>query len=140
MSDSTITSEGEELRVKMFAMRDFADREADLELGLYISTLTKSSVLADIQEPTGTGYARMNLIDANWTGAGNQRVYAEQVFTAGTGGWTGQIIGWFLATKSAGGTARLYSFRIIPGGPYDMPQGAVLRVTPTLQDSQAPLS
>lgn len=111
--------EGEKLLVDIACKRVLTDRDADLELGLFTNAAaSEATTHAAITEPTGTGYARKNLTDANWTGAADARAYALQLFTAGAGGWTGSVYGYFIATKAAGGTKRVLWMEIDPIGPY----------------------
>lgn len=104
-----ITDEARALFAKILLQRSFGlDRDANLELGLFINaTLTAASVHADIMEPTGAGYARLPLLDGSWVIPSAIGSYAQQVFTAGIGGFSGKVQGYFIATISASGTKRL---------------------------------
>ena len=62
-----INDEAEELVLDMLCRRDLSDRDANLELGLYTNaSVSAATTLAQITEPVGGGYARIDLIDANW--------------------------------------------------------------------------
>lgn len=115
-------NEGETLMGAMLLKRTLTDRDADLELGLFTNASPGETITeATITEPTGTGYARKTLTDASWSEASQgQYTYAQQTFTAGAGGWTGSIQGYFIATKSAGGTQRIIAIEVDPNGPYTM--------------------
>lgn len=100
--------EGENLVARIIYRRDLGDRDAGLRLGVFTNTtIAESTTLASITEPTGTGYARLTLADNNWTVTGDTSAFPQQVFTAGAGGWTPEIQGYFICTISASGTPRL---------------------------------
>lgn len=125
-------NEGEALVADIIYKRSLGDRDADLELGLFSNvspdeTITESA----LTEPSGTGYARKDLTDANWTGSADVRAYAQQTFTAGAGGWTGSIQGYFIATKAAGGTPRLLHIEVDSAGPYTLAENDTYDVTPS---------
>jgi hypothetical protein len=125
--------EGEKLIADMVCKRVFTDRDATLELGLFTNaTAGETTTHAAITEPTGTGYARIVLTDANWTGAADARAYAKQTFTAGAGGWAGSVYGYFIATVAAGGTKRVLFMEIDPAGPYVFAQNDTYDVTPNV--------
>lgn len=125
-----VPNEGEKLIADIVMKRVLTDRDADLELGLFTnSSVSEATTLADITEPTGSGYARKNLTDASWTGTNDTRSYAAQTFTA-TGVWTGAVYGYFIATKAAGGTPRLLFLEVDPDGPYTFANTNTYAVTP----------
>ena len=108
-----------------------ANRGTDLELGLFTNTgADETLVHASVTEPSGTGYARITLTDGSWTGSTDARSYAQQTFTAGAGGWTGTVKGYFICTK--GSTKRLLALEIDGAGPYTMNASDTYKVTPTL--------
>jgi len=120
--------QGEAVIADIIYKRDLTDRIADLELGLFTNAAPDETIThAAITEPTGTGYARITLTDASWTGAADVRSYAEQVFTAGAGGWSGSIRGYFICTKGA--TKRLLHIEVDPNGPYVLNAGDTYKVT-----------
>ena len=87
-----VPNEAEKLIGDIVFKRDLTDRIADLELGLFTNVAPDETIThAGITEPTGTGYTRISLTDASWTGAADVRSYAQQTFTAGVGGWTGPV-------------------------------------------------
>lgn len=115
-----VPNEGEALIADMVCKRALTDRPADLWLGLFTNaSVGETTAFTDITKPTGTGYADKTLTDASWTGAADARAYALQTFTAGAGGWTGNVQGYFVATK-AGGTQRLVWLEVDASGPYTM--------------------
>ncbi len=109
-----------------------ADRGAGLELGLFTNTSPSETITeAAITQPTGTGYARIVLADASWTGAADVLAFALQTFTAGSGGWTGSVQGYFIATIPDGsGTARLVVIEVDASGPYTFSENDTYDVTP----------
>lgn len=126
-------NEGETVIATIIHKRTSVDRDADLELGLFTnSSVSETTAHSAITEPTGTGYARITLTDANWTITNDLASYAQQTFTGGAGGWTGSIYGYFIATKSAGGTKRLLYIEVDPSGPYTMNVNDTYKVTPNI--------
>lgn len=126
-------NEAEALIADIICKRALGDRDANLELGLFTNDAPDETVtLDDITEPTGTGYARKDLTDANWTGSADARSYAKQTFTGGAGGWTGDVAGYFICTKSASGTQRLLAVEIDASGPYTINENDTYDVTPTI--------
>ena len=124
-----VPNEGEALIADLVCKRALTDRPADLELGLFTNAAAgETTDYASITKPTGTGYGAKTLTDASWTGAADSRAYALQTFTAGAGGWSGSIYGYYIATK-AGGTQRVLFMEIDPAGPYTMNENDTYDVT-----------
>lgn len=129
-----LPNEGENLIAQMLIEGNFADRLAsgDLEMGLFTTAApTETITEASIAEPTGTGYARITLTDESWSGSGDARSYAQQTFTAGVGGWTGSIRGYFICTKG-GSVKRLIVVELDGGGPYTLNENDTYKITPTI--------
>jgi len=123
--------EGEALIANVVHKRTHVDRDADLELGLFTNaSVTETTTHAGLTEPTGTGYARIVLTDASWVVTGDTATYAQQTFTAGAGGWTGSIRGYFINTKSSGGTKRLLYIEVDAAGPYTLNASDTYKITP----------
>ena len=123
--------EGEHLAQQVRYLRTHADRDADLELGLFTNVAPGESIThAAITEPTGTGYARKTLTDGSWSIVADLASYAKQTFTGGAGGWSGAIQGYFINTKSAGGTKRLVHLEVDANGPYTLAENDTYDVTP----------
>lgn len=110
-----------------------ADRIADLELLLFTNVAPGETItLASITEPTGTGYTRITLTDATWTEA-DPFTYPQQTFTAGSGGWTGSVQGYAIASKLGGtGTARLLAIEVDGNGPYTFVEFDTYKITPQI--------
>ncbi len=102
-----------------------ADRGSTLELGLFTNSVNlaalKALPLTSITEPTGGGYARKALTDASWVNTAGVVTYPLQTFTVASGGYTGQVYGYFIATT--GTTPRLLTIEVDPAGPYTLNAG-----------------
>jgi len=125
-----VPNEGETLMGELVFKNDESDRPADLEIGLMTDTQGETLAEATINEPTGTGYARQTLTDASWSVTTGVASYAQITFTGGSGGWTGSVTGYFIATKSGGGTQRLLVVEEDAGGPYTIGEGDTYKITP----------
>lgn len=126
-------NEGETLIGQLIHQRTHVDRDATLELGLFTDAAPDETITeATISEPTGTGYARINLTDASWSVTNGVASYAQQTFTGGAGGWTGTVKGYFIATKAAGGTPRLLYVEIDGNGPYTINENDTYKITPNI--------
>lgn len=112
-------NEGENAIATILYKRDLTDRDANLVIGLFTNVAPDETITeATLTEPSGTGYARQVLTDASWTVTNDTATFPTVTFTAGAGGWTGSVQGYFLATQSAGGTQRLLHLEVDPNGPY----------------------
>lgn len=128
-----VPTEGKTLITTIVQERISVDRDADLELGLFTNVSPGSSITqATITEPTGTGYARITLTDGSWSISGAMASYAQQTFTGGSGGWAGSIQGYFISTKSSGGTKRLLYIEVDSAGPYTINSGDTYKITPNI--------
>lgn len=102
-----VPDQGKAAILKILLGRNNVDRDADLRLGLFTNQLfSVATALADLVEPSGTGYARAALTDASWT-ITTSGTYAERVFTGGAGGWSPETQGYFICTVAGGGTPQL---------------------------------
>jgi hypothetical protein len=125
--------EGETLIAQVVHQRTHQDRDATLELGLFTNSSPAETITeATITEPTGTGYARITLTDASWNVTGGVASYAQQTFTGGSGGWTGSVQGYFVASVSSGGTQRLLYVEVDGNGPYTIAEGDTYKITPNV--------
>ena len=108
------------------------DRPVDLEIGLFTNAAaTETLTELAVTEPAGAGYARKSLTDANWTELAEVFSYAVQTFTPVGGNWAG-VQGYFIATKSGGGTQRLIAVEIDPNGPFTILDGNDYAITPNI--------
>jgi len=128
-----VPNEGEALIADMVCKRVLTDRDANLELGLFTNAAPDETITeATLTEPSGTGYARIDLTDASWTGSADSRAYAQQTFTGGAGGWSGSIQGYFIASKAGGGTQRILFIEVDGNGPYTIAENDTYKITPNV--------
>jgi hypothetical protein len=126
-------NEGETLIAQVIHQRTHADRDADLELGLFTDTSPGETITeATISEPTGGGYSRITLTDASWNVSGDTADYAQQTFTVTGTDYSANVYGYFIATKSSGGTQRLLYVEIDGNGPYDLNVDDTYKITPNI--------
>lgn len=126
-----VPNEGENLLANVIHKRTHVDRDANLELILFTNaSVSETTALVDITQPTGTGYAAITLTDASWSVTNDVASYAQQTFTGGAGGWTGSIYGYAIRTISAGGTARLVLLEVDAAGPYTINENDTYKITP----------
>ena len=129
-----IPAEGENLIANLVYKNADANRGSSLQLGLFTNaSVSNSTGLAAITEPTGGGYARKTLTDANWTILANVAAYALQTFTATGTAMTGSIYGYFIATT--GTVPKLLAYEVDASGPYTLAMGDSYDVTPSLSNS-----
>lgn len=127
-------NEGETLIANVVYKRTHVDRDANLELGLFTNaSVSETTGHGDLTEPSGAGYARITLADASWNVTNDVASYAQQTFTnSGGSAWSGTVKGYFVATKSAGGSQRLLHIEVDANGPYTMNAGDTYKVTPSV--------
>ena len=114
-------NEGEKLIAQVIHQRTHVDRDADLELGLFTDSAPDETITeATINEPTGGGYARKTLTDASWNVTGSIASYAQQTFTCTGSDYSANVYGYFISSKSSGGTKRLLYVEIDGSGPHDI--------------------
>lgn len=124
-------NEGETLIANLIHKNADVDRGTTLELGLFTNVTPAETITeATLTEPTGTGYARITLVDATWNVTGAVASYAQQTFTGGAGGWTGSIQGYFIA--STGTTARALYVEVDGSGPYTIAENDTYKITPNI--------
>ena len=131
-----LTAAGKHLIAEMIFNLDTTDREATMKMGLFTNSsgLSAASVLGDITVPTGTGYAAATLADADWTVTLGVATHVKKTFTAGAGGWTGAIYGYYIYSVAAGGTPRLMFYEIDTNqlAPYTLVENDSYEVTSTV--------
>lgn len=126
-----LPDEGEALIGNLVFKNADADRGVNLDLNLFTNASPGETITAaTLTRPTGTGYAAISLVDANWTGAADTRSYAEQTFTGGVGGWTGSIQGYDITTK--GTTPRIVAIEVDANGPYTINENDTYKITPNI--------
>ena len=126
-----LPDEGETLNGNLVFKNTDVDRGTDLELMLFTNVAPGETITeATLTEPTGTGYARINLTDASWTVTGDTASFAQQTFTAGAGGWTGSVQGYAIVTK--GTTPRIVAIEVDGSGPYTFAENDTYDITPNI--------
>jgi len=110
-------------------------KRTSLWLGLYLDDPepAEAAALADLTEPSGNGYARVELLQENWTVADDLASYPQVTFTA-TGAW-GNVYGYFIAT-SQDNSGLLLAVEHFSDGPYNIQNnGDQIKVTPKVRAS-----
>ena len=128
-----ITTDGKHLMGEMVFNLNTTDRDATMKLGLHcLGTVSAATTLAAAAAsvPTGTGYAAQTLADADWTVTAGVPTHTLKTFTAGAGGWTGSVYGYYIYTVAAGGTPRLLFIEVDSQGPYSFAANDSYQVTP----------
>ena len=124
--------EGKLVSGNILLKRVLGDRDADLEIGLFTNAAPGATITeATITEPTGGGYARKTLTDANWTEAAEVFSYIAQTFTPVGADWAG-VQGYFISTKAGVGTQRLIAIEEDTNGPYTILDGNDYAITPQI--------
>ncbi len=104
-------------------------------LGLYMNAAEpgETAVLADLTEPAGNGYARIQLADADWTEQATKGEFKnlEKTFTASGGNW-GDVYGYFITDDPTGTTGDLFAVEHFSDGPYTVNDGWSVKVTSTV--------
>jgi hypothetical protein len=102
-----------------------------LYLGLYTDTveppITAELPATNITELALSGYARIQLLDADWTVTNDLAENVLKTFTAGED-W-GNVYGSFLTNGSAG-TTDLIAVKHFSNGPFNVLNGKTIDVTP----------
>jgi len=124
-------NEGDQMNANLICKNSDPDRGTGMELLLFTNASPTATITAaTLTEPTGTGYARIPLVDGSWSVVGGVASYAKQTFTAGSGGWTGSIQGYAIVTT--GTTPRILTIEVDPNGPYTMNASDTYDVTPQI--------
>lgn len=101
-------------------------------LGLFknITEPAETAVLIDITEQSGLGYARIQLLDADWTEQATKGVFKnlQKTFTAAGGSW-GSIYGYFICSVATGTAGILQGVELFTDGPYTVNDGWSVKVT-----------
>lgn len=106
----------------------------DKYLGLYEDAVepAEDAVLTDLTEQSGDGYARIQLLDADWTES-PQGVFTnlQKTFTANGGNW-GDQYGYFICDVASGTVGDLLAVEDFSDGPYTVNDGWSVKVTPVI--------
>jgi hypothetical protein len=127
-----IPDEGKTLLTNLIFKGGDVNRGTNLELGLFTnSSVSTSTILGDLVEPTGGSYARIQLVDANWSLVAGYAVYAMQSFQPVGTAYAQPIYGYFIATK--GTVPKLLGLELDVNGPYTMTTTGLYDVTPKVK-------
>lgn len=111
-----------------------ASRGADaLYVGLYTDTtepLATATLASGITELALTGYARIQLLDADWSNVIGLFTNLQKTFTAGEE-W-GNVYGYFICNVSTGTAGELIAVEHFSNGPYFIQNGKTVKITPTI--------
>lgn len=102
-------------------------------LGLYSNAAEpgETAALTDITEITvANGYARQQVTDGQWTLSTDHVTGAQKTFTASGGSW-GLVKGWFLCDCASGTSGIVMAVESFAQA-YDMADGSILKLTPTM--------
>jgi len=108
-------------------------RGADaLYLGLYTDTTEPpiTTTLSTITELALTGYARIQLLDADWTVSVDQVDNLVKTFTAGEN-W-GNVYGSFICNVSTGTAGELIAVKHFTIGPFNVLNTKTIDITPSM--------
>ncbi len=128
-----LTNEGEIDVISWYFKNDQASRGADgLYLGLYLDTTEPEEdiTLATITELALTGYARIQLNDADWSGAADIATNLAKTFTAGED-W-GNVYGYFICNVSTGTAGKIIFVEHFSTGPFNVADTKTIEITPTI--------
>jgi hypothetical protein len=100
-------------------------------LGLYTDTTEPAitDTLATITElPVANGYARINILDSQWTNVVGVVTAALKTFTNTTANW-GNVYGYFLTDVASGTSGNLHWVEHFSTGPFNVSVGQTVDVT-----------
>lgn len=110
------------------------DAVIDLWVGLYtdVAEPGETDTLATITEvPVANGYARIALVNTDWTEQATKGVFEQlqKTFLANGGDW-GSVYGYFLCDVASGTSGKLVAVEDFSDGPYTVNDGWSVKVTP----------
>jgi hypothetical protein len=105
----------------------------NLYLGLFTdaSEPAEDATLAGLTEPASGGYARIAMAKADWTKSGSQFTMLQKTFNCSGAAW-GNVYGYFICTVVSGTAGKLWAVELFSDGPYNVPDGGAVKVTPKL--------
>ncbi len=106
-------------------------------VGLYTAPNTEplaTAVLADLTEPSGNGYARQQLVDADWTVALQVATNLQKTLAASGGNW-GNVYGCFITDCLTGTAGKFWAVEQFSDGPYNVLDGGAVKVTAVIQET-----
>ncbi len=128
-----LVNEGEIDIISWYLKNSQISRGADsLYLGLYLDTTEPEEdiTLATITELALTGYARIQLNDADWSGAADVATNLAKIFTAGED-W-GNVYGYFICNVSTGTAGEIIFVEHFSTGPFNVADTKTIEITPTI--------
>lgn len=106
----------------------------NLYLGLYTAPTSEpaeDATLTSLTEPASGGYARIALGYADWTKNGSIFTNTQKTFNCSGSAW-GNCYGYFICTVASGTAGKLWAVEQFSDGPYNVPDGGAVKVTPKL--------
>jgi hypothetical protein len=103
-------------------------------LGLYCAPTVEPSedvALTALTEPAGGGYARLQLPDADWSVVADLASHVQKTFSCSGAAW-GNVYGWFICNAASGTVGKVYAVGNFADGPYNVPDGGAVKVTPKI--------
>ena len=128
-----LTDEGENDVATWYMKNNQSSRGADgLYLGLYTDSTEplETATLATITELALTGYARIQLLDADWTITDDVAENIAKTFTAGEV-W-GNIYGYFICNIVSGTAGELIFVEHFSTGPFNVADTKTIEITPKI--------
>ena len=125
-----LTNEGAIDVISWYFKNDQSSRGAnELFLGLYTDSTEPliSDTLATITELALTGYARIVLNDADWSGAASVATNLAKTFTAGET-W-GNVYGYFICNVASGTAGKLIFVEHFSTGAFNVANGKTIEIT-----------
>lgn len=110
--------------------------DANYYLGIYTNSTEPGenaglpSQSNPITELSGSGYSRKTLARGSWSINADVASFAQQTFTATGGAWS-NCYGYFIC-NSADNTGQLLCVEHFVGGPYNVPDGGSIKITPNI--------
>jgi len=105
-------------------------------LGLYTAPTTEplaTASLGTLTEPSAGGYARVELVDADWTATGNVITNILKTIAA-SGGAFGNCYGYFITDCLSGTAGLLYAVEHFAAA-YNIADGGSMQITPAITGS-----
>jgi hypothetical protein len=106
--------------------------QPDIYLGLYENSVepAEDATLASLTEQSGSGYARIQLADGDWSESPiGTFTNTQKTFTASGGDW-GDQYGYFLCDCASGTAGDLFAVEHFSDGPYAVNDGWSVKITP----------
>lgn len=128
-----LTDEGENDVANVYIKNGTQRGANSLYLGLYTNTtqpLEPATLASGITELALTGYARIQLNDADWTVVADVATNLAKTFTAGEN-W-GNVYGYFICDVVSGTAGKLLFVEHFSTGPFNVANGKTVEITPKI--------